>query len=210
MATSAELQKQADAQNAAKNAAALAQKQKMQQTQQQSSLGQQDYSHAKETDYKYLDPTLATKDKYNAQAEARRMESIKGLMGSFGSGGGAGGPGGGGGQIGFNEQGARDAAFARAKDRAGQTSRAAMDSLRGALASSGRLGGNFEAEKMAQVVGGAAGDLGEFERDQLMLDLNRAGQISDRNFQGDIVRRGQDLQRQAALLGLFNVSGAVY
>ena len=154
---------------------------------------------------------LSERDKYNTLAEQRRLASIQGLAGISGETGsipsGLGGPGG---QLGFNEQAARDAAFARTKDRVGRTSRAAMDSLRNALASSGQLGGGLETERMAQIIGGASGDLNEFEREQLMQDLNRAAQISDRERAAKLTMRGQDLQRQASLLGLFNAAGTIY
>ena len=212
MPTSAELQKQAEAQVAAQNAKAAAMKQQQmmqQQGQQQSSeFGQKDLSHAAETQYKYLDPTLATRDKYNAQAEARRMASIKALMASS-SGGGAGGGGGDAGPA-FNEQAARDAAFARAKDQAGSIARSSLDALTGHLQSRGRMGGAFEAEKSGQVIGGAANGLGEFNRDQLMLDLNRGAQVADRNYAGNLTKRQQDIQKQNSLMSLYNVSGAVY
>ena len=151
---------------------------------------------------------LATRDKYNAAAEQRRWAMMQGLMGSYGSGGGGDKPGLG--NINYNEQAARDAAFARAKDQAGNTSRAALDSLRGYAQSSGRLGTNWEGGKAAQVLGEAAGGLGEYTRDQMMLDLNRAGEISDRNLAAQLTMRGQDIQKMASLLGLFNVQGAIY
>ena len=152
-----------------------------------------------------LESQLSIRDKYNQAAEARRAAMIQGLWGQGGAGGA-----GTAGQIGFNEQGARAAAFARAKDTAGQTSRAALDSLRNALSTSGRLGGDFEAQQTAGIIGGAAGELGEFEREQLIQDLGRAGQISDRERAAQLTMRGQDIQRQAALLGLFNATGAIY
>lgn len=154
-----------------------------------------------------LDPTLATREKYNAQAQQRQLEAFRSLIGGMGGGGDVpltGAPGG----IPFDEAGARGAAFARAKERTGQTSRAALDALRGVLSSSGRLGGQFEAEKTGQVIGGAAGDLGEFEREQLIQDLQRAGQISDREAAGALTRRGQDISllqsRQSSLQGLLS------
>ena len=155
-----------------------------------------------------LDETLGTRDKWNTAAENRRLGMLRGLMGSYGSGGGGDRPGLG--NLAYDEQAARNASFARAKDRAGQTSRAALDSLRGYASSSGRLGTNYEAEKAAQVLGETSGGLQEFDRDQLMLDLNRAADISDRNLGAQLTMRGQDIQRMASLLGLFNVQGAVY
>jgi len=154
-----------------------------------------------------LDDELSTKDKYNAQAEARRLASIRALMGSSGggTGAGAGTP-----NIPFDEQGARNAAYARAKDTIGQRTRASVDALKGVLSESGRSGGAFEDASLANVVGQGGFDMGEFEREQLIQDLNRAGQIGDRESSASLTRRGQDLQSQQALFGLLNAAGRLY
>ena len=122
-----------------------------------------------------------------------------------------------------DESAARAAAFARAKEQAGQTGRAALTGLRESLASRGMLGGGAEAVGTGQVVGATGGMINEFTRDQLMSDLQRSGQLADRNYAGglqargqDILQRGQDLSQQAAqqnyqqsLLGLMRSGGGV-
>ena len=153
-----------------------------------------------------MEEELAVRDKYNAQAEARRQASLRALMSSYSGGGGTGGgsnPG-----IAFDEQGARDAAFARAKDKAGQIARSSVNALREMLGNN--LGGAKEAAGLADVAGGAANELGEFNRDQLMLDLNRAGKISDRNYAGDLDREAMNKQHFRSLLQMFEGKGPIY
>jgi len=149
---------------------------------------------------------LSQKAALQAEAEKRRLDAYKGLLGSTGGiGGGTTDP-----NLAFDEQAARDAAFARAKDQAGQVGRSALDSLRSALGAQGRLGGAYEAQRTGEVIGGAAGNLGEYTREQLMADLNRAAGISDRNVAAGLTRRGQDLNLQQTLLGLINAPAGLY
>lgn len=155
-----------------------------------------------------MEEELAVRDKYNAQAEARRQNALRALMLQT-SGGGSGSGGGPDPNIAFNEEAARNAAFARAKDRAGQTARASLDALREHMG--GNLGGAREAALSAEVIGGAAGTLGEFEREQLIQDLKRAGQISDRNYAGGIEREKIANDRMRSLYALFSEGkGPIY
>ena len=133
----------------------------------------------------------------------KRMAAIQGL----------GGPGGASGSpvsgMAFDEAGARAAAFARAKDQQGQISRSSIDALKNLMAETGGLGSGLEAGSMGQIVGGAAGNLGDMTREQYIQDLNRAAQVSDREAQAGLTRRGQDLSAHNALLALIN-NGPIY
>jgi hypothetical protein len=151
-----------------------------------------------------LEEELRLKEQANTAAQQRNISALRGLQSSTGT-----APRSSGQQIPFDEEGARNAAFARAKDRAGQTARASLNSLREMLGPGG-LGGARESQRTAEVMGGAAGDLGEFEREQLMQDLGRAGQISDRERAAGLTERGQDLESQRALFSLFNLTGGIY
>lgn len=167
-----------------------------------------DGSWTEDTEYgEGTEENLRIRDKYNAQAEARRQAALQALMAQSGGGSGAGA--GGDGQIKFDEQAARDAAFARAKDRAGQTARASLNALREQMG--GNLGGALEQQRSAEIIGGAAGTLGDFERDQLGLDLNRAGEISDRNYAGGLEREKMAQDKLRSLYALFSEGkGPIY
>ena len=121
-----------------------------------------------------------------------------------------------GGNIAANEQGARSAAFARAKEFAGNNALAALKSVQGLTADRGLTGSTYEAGLLGDVIGGAAGQLGDYGREQYIQDLNRSADISDMQYQGnlaqraqDVTQRGQDIARQQALLSLLNM-GAIY
>lgn len=111
---------------------------------------------------------------------------------------------------GFDENAARAAAFARAKEQAGLNARASLDSLRGILDARG-LGGEFGSSEMsskvADLVAGGHSQINDFTREQLISDLNRAAEISDMTYQGDITQRGQDLNRIQSLIGLASAGG---
>lgn len=113
--------------------------------------------------------------------------------------------------TGVNEQAARDAAFARAKEQAGSTALASVNALKDIMAGAGKMGSSLESQGIAGVVGGGAHDLNNFTRDQLMLDLNRAADIGDQQYQGGITQRGQDIaaqnQRISSIAALMNMPG---
>lgn len=151
-----------------------------------------------------LEEELRLREEANTAAQRRNIAALQGLQSASGL-----PPRGASSQIPFNEEAARNAAFARAKDRAGQTARASLNALRETLGP-GALGGAREAQRTAEVLGGAAGDLGEFEREQLLQDLERAGQISNRERAAGLTERGQDIEAQRALFNLFNLAGSIY
>ena len=138
----------------------------------------------------------------------RRLAAIQSLAGGTGSGGSSGGGTSGGGTS-ADEQASRNAAFARAKDQQGQTARASLDALRGIMSESGTLGSGMEAMGQSNIISGAASDLGDFERERLMSDSDRAASIADRNYAGDLTRQSLEQQRFQALLGILT-SGRAY
>lgn len=135
-----------------------------------------------------------------------RLKAAKEIMdGPMGSGGSSGPSG-----PAFDENAARAAAFARAKEQAGQTALASMKSLQNVMAGSGRMGSSLEASGISDVINGAGGKVDEYTRDQLMTDLNRAADVSDRNYAGGLTQRGQDVAMRQSLLGILNRTGGAY
>jgi len=104
---------------------------------------------------------------------------------------------------------ARAAAFARAKDQAGQTARASLDALMNVVGERGLAGGGYERSAAKGVIGDASGTINDFTREQLIQDLNNQQHVNDLKYQGDISQRGQDLTRMQSLLSLVN-SGRLY
>lgn len=134
----------------------------------------------------------------------RRFQMLQGLFNSQG------GPGA---QVqygqGGDETAARNAAFARAKEQAGQTGRSAMMALQSNMADRGMTGSSVEAGLMGGAIGDAANSVGDFTREQLMQDLARQRHISDTVYQGNITQRGQDMSKNQMLLGLLT-GGSLY
>ena len=93
---------------------------------------------------------------------------------------------------------ADEASFARAKDVAGQTGRASLDSLRGLLGETGQLGGGAETQATRDVVEHAAGQTGEVNREQAIQRSERAMQTALANQQAGITQRGQDIAAKEA------------
>ena len=151
-------------------------------------------------------------------------------MGSSSAGGFGAGAGGFGGanvpRIGAPDNTAANAAvFARAKDTAGQNSRAALTALRGTMAERGMLGSGIEGGETARIVGQAAGGVGDVNREQAIQQSGQANQNMQLGYTGDINQRGQDMaleeqrrnllaQQQAraqlGLLSVFNMAGTEY
>lgn len=140
-----------------------------------------------------------------AKAEQTRLSYLSTIMGQVGGSSGTGtDP-----NIAANEEAARSAAFARAKEQAGQTALSSLTALHDVMDNSGRMGSSQEAQGEAAVVGGARGDVNDFTREQLINDLNRSSAISDRNYAGDLTRRGQNLSMIPSIMGLISSSGGV-
>lgn len=139
-----------------------------------------------------------------ADAEARRISQLSAIQGSVlptvshGT------------SLAGDEAAARSAAFARAKDTAGQTAQASLKALTDVMANSGRMGSSMEASGISDIIGDAGGDINNFTRDELMMDLARAAEIADMEYQGGIAQRGQNLSQVPSLLGMISASGTAY
>lgn len=178
----------------------------------QASISSQDAAAASDRQLASERAILQARADLNAQSQAQ-------LMGLLNSTGGSAGP-----QVArestgglADDTGARAAAFARAKEQAGQTAQAALTGLRSAVEDRGLMGSSVEAAGVGAAIGGAGGAVNDFTREQLKQDLGRADQLADRNYQGnitqrsqDIAQRGQDLQAKQALQGLLMANKVVY
>lgn len=106
------------------------------------------------------------------------------------------------------EQAARDAAFGREKDRIGQMGRGAVNSLTNLMSERGTSGGGYEQAGLADIVGGTQGQLGDVAREQTIQDVGRAAQVGDRNYAGNLQRRGQDMNYKQAMAALMSQGGS--
>lgn len=116
-------------------------------------------------------------------------------------------------QVQYDPQGdetaARASAFARAKEQAGQTAGAAVNSLQDLYAGQGLSGSTMEAAQVGGQVGGAATNVNDFTREQYIQDLNRARDIANTKYAGGIQQRGQNMNLSQSLIGLAN-AGMLY
>ena len=160
----------------------------------------------------YVGPTAADAERarqqefdLNKQMFDYKRDSISALLGQFGSQGGApisrvsrSNP--------AQEQAARDAAFARAKETAGMNARASMQTLADVAAQSGTMGSTMEARQQGAIIGGAGSQINDFLRDQAIFESKRAGDIADMDFQAAVSQRNADVgrqqQQQQAILSL--------
>lgn len=151
---------------------------------------------------------LAYSAKLQADAEARRIGQLSSLPSAGGGGGSSSGGGAtGGGAPTASPEMAQANAFAAAKDKAGQTARASLTSLYDLMAGTGRAGSGGEAAAAGDIISSGASDLNDFTRDQYGADVERANQVADRNYAGDITKQGQALGQQASLMGLITARG---
>lgn len=132
-----------------------------------------------------------------AQAEARRLANIQGLL----SGGGAANVVQGGG-ISPNEQAARDAAFARMKDTQGSIALQQVQALQNASAGRGLQGSTIEQGHLGDIIAERGGAMQDSVGAQAIADVNRAADVADQQYQGAITQRGQDLDAQRAIYAL--------
>ncbi len=93
---------------------------------------------------------------------------------------------------------ATNQAFARAKDTAGNLSRASLDALNGELGSQGMLGGGGQAQGAADILARATNTMGEESNMEAGKNVDLAADFAKTNFQGGITQRGQDIQQQEA------------
>lgn len=108
------------------------------------------------------------------------------------------------GGMGAGESAARDAAYARQKDMVGNQSRSALNALQDLMASRGISGSGIEALMSGNILEGGLNNLGEFNRNQLIQDFSRSGELADRDYAGAIQQRGQDMSRLPSILGLMS------
>jgi len=99
-------------------------------------------------------------------------------------------------------QAAKDAAFARAKDKIGLDTRASMTALRESLAGRGALGSGVEGGGMASLLGEGAGNLSDVVSNQTAYDVAGNNARADRNYEGALKQRGQNLGVSQSLLSL--------
>jgi hypothetical protein len=134
-----------------------------------------------------------------AEAMLRMQSQLPGIMNTVG---------GGGAQVHYGGNGefeaAKAAAFARSKDAAGRTGRAALDQLRDLYAGNNMADSGSFLQREGDIVSGAAGQVGEMNRQQLLDDINAETHAADQEFQGGITQRGQNISLTQALLGLMN------
>ena len=84
-----------------------------------------------------------------------------------------------------------------------------MTALQDVVDERGLMGSSIEAGQAGQIIGSAGGGLNEFLRDQAISESDRATNIADMEYQGQIQQRAQEMSRQQALLGLL-AGGGLY
>jgi len=98
------------------------------------------------------------------------------------------------------DKAASDASFARAKDRQAETIGASMGALKNAASARGMGGSGLERQSMADIVAGGAANLGEFERERALSEVQQrqvaAAQAAS--------TKGQDYGFISSLMGLLN------
>lgn len=141
------------------------------------------------------------------------------LGSSSGFGGGFGASGSGGGaipQVSMPDTSAANAAaFGRAKDQAGQTARASLTALRNEMAGRGLRGSGIEGAEVGKTIARGAAGVNEFTREQAIQDAGNLSDQAQREYQGRITQRGQDIgmaqnaaaQQQQRLQGLLELVG---
>lgn len=93
---------------------------------------------------------------------------------------------------------AEQAAFARAKDKVGETTQGALTGLRSALGSRGLLGSGLEGKQTARIFTEGQGQLGDVARGQAIDAANQAQKNAELQYSGGITQRGQNLTAQQA------------
>lgn len=88
---------------------------------------------------------------------------------------------------------ANSAAFSRAKDTVGQIGRAGLNSLRRAMGGRGLAGSSIEGRGLTTLVGDSMGQLSDVARQQAITDSQRAAEVADRNYAGELEQRNADI-----------------
>jgi hypothetical protein len=92
---------------------------------------------------------------------------------------------------------AEAATFGRAKDRVGRATQGLLKSVRNQFSSRGLSGSSLEGDQIGGALMAGHGQLGDTIRDQAIEGLNRSYDVLDKNYQGNIAQRGQDLSQEA-------------
>jgi hypothetical protein len=142
----------------------------------------------------------ATERGWGLEDRTANQKYIDEMMAKIGIGGASGGDG-----APLDNTAASASAFARAKDRQAQTIGASMGALKNAMSSRGLSGSGIEAEQFANIIGGGAAGLGEFEREQAMADIG----LKENALNRGVTTRGQNIGLISSLSSLLN-SGLRY
>ena len=145
---------------------------------------------------------LEEQARLQAEAEARRLGYINQLQTSFTSSGPGAST-----TAPVDTSAAQAAAFGRAKDQAGLTSRAALDSLRSAYAGTGNVGGYQQG--VGRMLNSQVDQLGEAGREQAIQNVLQAQQNAQFNASNATQQRGQNINYLQSLIGLLN-TGVAY
>lgn len=154
------------------------------------------------------------KEQLGEKAFNSRSSALSGLMGSFAGGVGSNGQGGGNFVAPIQpdvagETAAQNTALARAKDIAGSTGRAALNSLQDVMGGRGITGSGLAANGAGGVINQAAGQIGDVNRGQLIQAMQLARERASQNYTGQIAQRGQNLGAMSGLIGALG-SGISY
>lgn len=126
-----------------------------------------------------------------AQAWREKLGSITGLIDTPTSG------------DGEAAKAARDAVFAREKDRVGQIGRASLDALNNVLGERGLIGSGYEAGATSDVIGDTQSELVDVVRSQTVDEANALAEEDARRF-------AATQSKNQALLGLLSSGGGLY
>jgi len=106
------------------------------------------------------------------------------------------------------DRGVSDAAFGRAKDKAGLLALRRMADSRTHFAQRGISGGGGDARAIDAVLGDASSGLQDFALGQAQTESALARQATDRNYAGAVQQRGQDMSLTPTLLSLLRAGRA--
>lgn len=103
------------------------------------------------------------------------------------------------------ESTANAAAFARAKDQAGQIGRSSVTALQNVGAARGfRSGSGITNSAVGQAINQGATQLGDVNREQAITGATLARQRASEQYQGRIAQRGQNMNLAGSVAGLMN------
>ena len=146
---------------------------------------------------------LSIRDRYNQAAEQRWLQSIDKYINPGQEQAGISrnsGP------IRAAELASQNAAFARAKDRAGLIARGSLESLQDTLAGRGMLGSGMEQRGYADIINKGQTELSDVVRQQAIDEADRAERRADTEYSGAITQRGQNIQQGQSMLSLLRQS----